>query len=153
MRTIDQIVQRIRDIEQQDTLCFRREVLARYLPQERLREFCGAEADLSTFRQAELTEESVRQEIASYMPFAWEKALGHRGISACRSVAKMSAWLWLLGDDDLVAMCEDEEQYPKYGAPILQAICGKYDIPLPDNEAVGRMAMGLPCRDGCASGC
>lgn len=165
MRTADEIVQRIHDLALTDALGFERNVLLQFIPGERaiefiaetLRESGQAEAfDASKHVFHEQTRGRVLQEMREYMPFAWGKAIGHRGISACRSVAKFSAWLWLLEDADLVAMCEDSTRYPQYGAPILKAICDKYgsDVgEVPAGLEVERMAAGLPCVDGCQVGC
>jgi hypothetical protein len=88
-----------------------------------------------------------------YMEFAWGKADDHRGLSAMRSVEKFKAWVWLLGNDKLVEFCEDDDHYAYYGAPVLQRICQEYSFPIPDDAGIQRMMKGLPCKDGCTSGC
>jgi len=65
--------------------------------------------------------------------FGWGKVRNHRGLSADRTILKMKAWLWLLGDDELEAFAADYANYPQYGAPILKAICEKYDFPIPED--------------------
>lgn len=62
------------------------------------------------------TDEDVKAKILDYLPFAWEKANGCRGLSAGRSISHISAWLWLLGHDDLA---EEIEDYSMYGKPQL----------------------------------
>lgn len=92
------------------------------------------------------------EEIRKYMPFAIEKALGHRGIAASRSVDHMRAWVWLLGDEQYEAI--DWEDFPQYGMPILSSIASLLEIDLPDDERVRRMARGDYCEaDGCYEGC
>ena len=41
----------------------------------------------------------VVSEIRSYLPFAWEKARGQRGLSAGRSLSHFAGLVWLLGPD------------------------------------------------------
>ena len=43
----------------------------------------------------------VLAEMKKYMNFAWDKANNCRGLSACRSLMHMQAWLWLLGEDEV----------------------------------------------------
>jgi len=99
------------------------------------------------------TEEGVIACMRDYMGFAWEKTTDHRGLSAVRSVMRYREWLWILGDADLVATCENPDTYPMYGAPVLKAICEKYGFDVPDNERARRMARGEPCRPDCDEGC
>lgn len=101
-----------------------------------------------------LSDDRVRDEMRQYMAeVGWDKVLGHRGISAGRTVEKMTAWLWLLGDDEMVRFAEDDSNYPQYGAPILKAICEKYGFPIPDDPAARRMAVGRRCVPDCDEGC
>lgn len=102
--------------------------------------------------QAPCTRERVLQELREYMEFAWGKAHDHRGLSANRSVDKLSAWVWLLGDDETVAKVEATD-YPNYGAPKLKVICDAYGFPIPDDEATQNMIAGRPCEPGCGQGC
>lgn len=73
-----------------------------------------------------LTEETIIEEMRSYMGFALGKARNERGISASRSVWKYVQWLWVLEDEELLAFAEDDDNYPMYGMPVLQKICDKY---------------------------
>ena len=92
-------------------------------------------------------------DMASYMGFAWSKAEDHRGLSSARSISKMQAWLWLLGDDELYAYASGEGNYPQYGAPILARISAKYGFAVPQSEGLRRMIKGLPCVESCKDGC
>ena len=87
------------------------------------------------------------------MPFACEKASGHRGISASRSIEHFRNWLWLLGDDELLEFSGGDNNYINCGAPILKAIADKYRFDWPDDDGLNRMARGEPCVDGCVEGC
>lgn len=73
-----------------------------------------------------LTEKSVNKKIREYLPFAWKKANGERGISSERSIWKFKQWLWLLEDSEILAFASDNENYPFYGKPILAQIEEKY---------------------------
>lgn len=66
------------------------------------------------------------EEIAAYMPFAWGKANGCRGLSAGRSIDHMRAWLWLDGKDVLCSRMDS--LYDFYGKPCLVLICAEYKI-------------------------
>lgn len=67
------------------------------------------------------------QVIRDYMPFAWEKANGFRGLSAGRSIQHMTAWIWLNGDDDFSAEIQSDP-YEFYGKDLLVKICQRYGI-------------------------
>lgn len=91
-------------------------------------------------------------EMREYMEFAWTKVRDHRGISAMRNVAKMRAWMWLIGDvegrTEMGAI-----DYSQYGAPMLDFICRRYGFPIPDDEATQNMIAGNPCEPDCDLGC
>ena len=153
MRTTEEIVDRMRAQQADDFFGWTAEVLVPYLPANEAREFCKADADLSDWEPLPRDDESVRSEMAAYMSFAWNKVLNHRGVSASRSVEKMSVWLWLLGDDETLAFAEDESNFQNYGAPILKRICERHGFPMIEDEGVRRMAEGKPCCVGCKAGC
>lgn len=133
---------------------FEQEVIVEFLTFEEARRWLKPEATSDGWPEpAALTSESVTEKMRGYMDFAWSKVAGHRGLSASRSIQKMSAWLYLLGDDDLLNLCNDPRQYPQYGAPILKAICEKYGFPMPNSDSIARMAHGQPCEPGCQQGC
>lgn len=153
MRTQDEIVTQYQ--ESTDLFGFEGDVLIQYLDVEHLRPLCKPGADLTEIKPLPLTREQILQDMAQYMIFAWDKVRNHRGLSAGRSVAKMKAWLWLLGDDQLFAFASDPENYAQYGAPILKKISDTYGAGLttPQNDRLLRMAQGLPCHEGCDEGC
>lgn len=97
--------------------------------------------------------EAIIQDMREYMDFAWGKCINHRGISAGRSVDKMKAWLWLLGDVDAYNFANDDSNYPNYGAPILMHISEKYGFPIPDDEDARLMARGERCTADYDCGC
>lgn len=154
LRTPEEIVVEIK--ASRGFLDFTLDALLHYLPFEHAREFLKegttaaewAEATKSTDR----TVEGVMAEARAYAAFAWSKVEDHRGISASRSIDKMSAWVWLLSDDDLLAKVE-AAPYPQYGAPKLKAICEGLGFPVPDSKEIDRMCKGKACHRGCANGC
>jgi len=154
MRTIDEIVEYYRLEQSADFFGFVAEVLFPFLPFDKAKEWLKEDATAEEWGEVEeLTRESVLEWMRDYMEFAWSKARNHRGLSAGRSVDKMRAWLWLLGDDELVTFASGRRNYSQYGVPILKAICEKYDFPMPADKGVERMAQGLPCCRDCNMGC
>ncbi len=146
-RTEDEVVEHTRAVGD-DWLGFRAEVLVSHLSADKAREFCKEDADLSEWEALPLHVESVFAEMVDYLDFAWGKALDHRGISANRSIDKLSELLWLIGDDEVLALFEAADYMP-YGAPQLAVISSAYKRPIPDDEMARRMASGLPCHPGC----
>jgi hypothetical protein len=138
-----------------DLFGFMLAVLLTYLPFDLARPYLKPEAmaaewnaDLPPFTPAQVAADAL-----DYMAFAWGKVLDHRGLSAGRSIQKFKMWCYLLGEDELVARCDDDRQYPMYGAPILLAICTTLGWPVPVDDRAARMAAGKPCRDDCDEGC
>lgn len=97
--------------------------------------------------------ESVTRCMRNYMQYAIEKAYGHRGLTATRSIFRFRGWLWLACDDELVVFAEDDSNYAPYGMPILKAICNKYNFEFPNDKEVVRMSLGQPCTENCEEGC
>jgi hypothetical protein len=90
--------------------------------------------------------------MAAYMSFAWSKVEDHRAISASRSIDKLGAYVWLMGDDNVLSEME-AAGYAQYGAPKLACVCLAYGLPIPQDEEVQRMIRGETCRPGCDAGC
>ena len=154
MRTVDEIAKHYETRRGEDFLHYEAEVLVPFLPYELAKPWLKPTSQSKDWEQAALSEKGVLDTMRRYMEFAWDKALGHRGISASRSICKLASWLWLLGDDEMVAFCRNEDNYENYGAPMLMAICKQYGFSIPDDEAAVRMSQGLPCRpSGCDEGC
>jgi len=153
MRTEQEICEYYRNHSKDDMLGFEGEVLLPYLSKDLVREFVKPDADLSAWIQMEFSEKAVLEEMKNYVEFAWTKVINHRGISARRSVEKMSMWLYILEDDEMMEFCRDEANYQNYGAPVLKKICEKYGFSIPEGEDVQRMSEGKSCIDGCTQGC
>jgi len=148
-------VERIECTKGTDILGFEIVMLIGALDFEHAKPYLKPEAVAEQWTPEYTTDDAVKKQIAEYMDFAVEKAVDHRGISAGRSVSHYRAWLWLIGDDELVAFCNDDN-YPNYGAPILKRIAEKYGINIPENAVFDAMALGQRCAlcdRGDESGC
>lgn len=73
------------------------------------------------------------QDFLDYMVFGWMKAIDRRGLSASRTVEKLSAWAWLLGRDDIATLLNDDGLYNPYGMPALIKACEELGITVPDD--------------------
>lgn len=153
MRTQEEIAARV-DAARERLFDFTVEVLTPYLVFEHAKPYLKDGVKPSDWGPLGQRRSSIVAAAKKYMAFAWEKALDHRGLSASRSVSKMTNYAWLLGADDLVGRIErDEIAYPNYGAPILAAICNEFGWTIPDNEEAKRMIAGRRCSDDCMDGC
>ena len=150
MRTLDEIAERVRS--DKSAFGFAGEALLPFLDFERAKPFLRPEIVADQWTQVALTEQRVRAEMVAYMSFAWGKVEDHRGLSAGRSVDKISAYVWLMGDDKTLAEVE-AAGYAQYGAPKLACVCRAYGIPMPQDDEVQCMIRGEPCRFGCDAGC
>lgn len=147
MKTQDEILTRVN--ASTSLFGFDKEVLVPFLDFEHAKSFLKPEVTKEGWQPSPLTEEVVKKELADYLQFAWDKALNHRGLSAGRSIEKLTEWLWLLDDEELVT----QHQYKNYGVPILLAISKKYELPYPTTTDAMNMAEGKPCRENCEEGC
>jgi len=129
MKTIEQIVEKIRQPDARDIFGTVTSDLLSFLPFAQAREFLKPEITDEVWASGgyphPLTEENVIGEIKRYMPFAWEKANDCRGLSAGRSLQHMQTWLWLLDADEAAAGLDN---YSHYGKPQLRAICEELGI-------------------------
>lgn len=127
MRTQDEIVKRIEEVKSDDFLGFETSDLLAALDYEHAKPYlkpdCTKE-QWDTDREP-YTPENARKQIREYLDFAWGKANGERGISASRSQSHFRAWMWLAGDDDVLARVEAAE-YAPYGKPKLELIEAHY---------------------------
>lgn len=151
MRAQEQIAERA--VKADGFLNFSREVLIPLLDFDHAKPFLKPEATAEKWKP--VTQEESLAEMREYMDFAWGKAQDHRGISAGRSVQKMTEWTWIHGTDEQVAEIErmSDEQYAQYGAPVLKRVCEMFGFPIPKDPDLVRMMGGLPCEDGCEMGC
>lgn len=154
-RTQDEIIARIAATRDVDPLGWRMEVLADSLTFESAQDFLKEDSTQEQWGQPPTVEELTGQ-AKEYCEFAVGKILNHRGISANRSVDKLTEFAWLLGRDDIVKAMDDAD-YPQYGAPKVKAFAvgfGWWDgEPGDRGDELARMAEGLPCTDNCGAGC
>lgn len=151
MRTQDEIVARIKakEVEKKSLFGFDLDVLICNLDFERAKPWLTPEA-----KAEEWVVGDVKAKALDYLEFAWGKAEDHRGLSASRSVEKMTEYCWLLGHDALVKRIEAGEiGYAQYGTPILRAVSEALGYPVPTTPALVRMMSGASCEPGCENGC
>lgn len=115
---------------------FRSEVLMNYLDFEsakpHLKEDYVKEVEAGTKQWNKITTiEKCAEDFLDYMKFAWGKAEDERGLSASRSIQKLSMWLWIMNRDDLRRIIEDDDLYNPYGAPALIEVCNEMGIKVP----------------------
>lgn len=155
MRTQDEIVARYDAVKDGDFMGFRAEVLLVRLDWEHVSKYLKPTAERGDWDETKegTDDEHVSLELAGYLDFAWGKARDHRGISAERSVQKLTDLVWLLGRDDVLEQI-DAAGYAQYGAPKLKVISEAFGLPMPDSPDIVRMMAGLECDPtGCESGC
>lgn len=153
MRTQAEILARL-DVLRSEILHFGPDVLVEYLTYENARPFVNDDVNEAKWQSAVGTQDHARAlaDLTAYMDFAWRKVEDHRGLSANRSVQKLTEWSWLLGRDDVVAAVE-AAPYPQYGAPKLLVVCKAFDLSIPVAYWAARMMNGDPCSDNCEMGC
>lgn len=152
MRTPEEIVARCKVEGDRFSIAgqFVVEALVPFLTFEQARPLLKPDATENGWPTEPLTREAVLSEMRAYMEFAWGKVQDHRGLSASRSVEKIGAWIWLLGDEEILNEFKATD-YAQYGAPKLAAACRHYGFPVPEDESLACMIAGRPCL-GCESG-
>ena len=165
MRTEAEILARIEEIRaaKADWAGFRQEVLLSALSWEAIQPYLRKDltpeeiADVRDNR-TDRDEAWLLAESAEYYGFAIGKILDHRGISAGRSVEKLTEYAWLLGRDDVVEAME-EAGYVQYGAPKVMTFGKLLGFQPPTNMspdemlALANMLQGKPCSEDCSGGC
>ena len=121
MRTQDEIVNRYEERKDGDPLGFEIDEYLVAMDFEHAKPYLVADADPMKWETR--TRDPV-EKMKEYMPFAIGKAEDQRGISANRSIQHYIAWLWLEGEEELLAKVEQmyETNYHDYGMPILMLI-------------------------------
>lgn len=149
MRNQEEIVERIKAAAPGDMFGFSRDVLLCALDFEHAKPFLKREATAEQWT-ALLTDRDVTKAALEYLNFAWGKAEDHRGLSAGRSVEKMTEYCWLLGHD---VKPIEEAGYAQYGAPKLKVVAGLLGAPVPTSKALVNMMNGEPCGADYECGC
>lgn len=149
-RSPEAIIARISEVERDDWMGTQRSDLINYLPYEQARRWLKDGVTEQEWADATAEQDPAKQ-ARDYLPFAVEKAIGHRGLSAGRSIDHLRAWLWLLGDEPYRRL--EAAEYAQYGVPQLRIAHDVLGVPWPGGEVLDRMAQGLPCEDDCMDGC
>jgi hypothetical protein len=152
MRTDEEILARVAAVAGDDFLGTTRGELLCRLPFEVAKPVLKADATDDGWKVLPREREAILKEMHGYADFAWGKVRDHRAISAGRSLDHYRGWIWLLGDDEVLAAMESID-YPNYGAPQLAFICRHYGIPIPEGDDLKRMSEGDTCKPGCDYGC
>jgi len=154
MRTASEIVARIEEIKNRDMFGFSISGLIEQLPYANAKPYLKDGVTESEWNSDREGVKSPIAQIAEYMPFAISKAEDHRGLSAGRSVDRMSSWVWLMGDEKYNEI--DWDNYQNYGAPILRQICEMVGIDwraIAHGKDFENMSLGKPCIPSCDEGC
>ncbi len=117
------IVSRIEAIKSTDFFGFRTSDLIGFLDFEHAKPYLKPEATAANWTAISSDRNSVLKTMEDYMDFAWEKANDCRGISAGRSMAHYTEWVWMLGDENLFG---NLERYEYYGKDNLVKLCQHY---------------------------
>jgi hypothetical protein len=151
VRTQDEIRARFDFVRESgdDLFGFRQEALADAIDYEHVKDLLKADSG-----PGDWPEPDVATKAREYLSFAIGKAVGHRGMSAHRSIEKLREWLWCLDDRDLIARF-DAAPHPQYGAPKLAVLAAAWQVePVEyEREAFARMTAGEHCRPDCKAGC
>lgn len=123
MRTQTEIVAKIESLKDADFFGFKTSDLIGYLDYEHAKPYLKPEVTADQWKSEPSDRESVLKKMRDYMDFAWEKANNCRGISAGRSMAHYSIWVWMLGEEETFG---DLESYEHYGKANLVKLCEHY---------------------------
>lgn len=125
--TQEQIVERIRERIDHDVLHFEIQYYFEYITHEQAKLWLKPDSKAENWDEPKtLDREAIIADMRGYMPFAFGKAHGQRGISATRSIYHYIAWTWLIGDTEFSKEIQDDANYAPYGLTALRMICEKY---------------------------
>ena len=121
-RTQQEILDRIKAVKNDDIFGHQRGDLVDYLECDNAMPFISVDkVSKEQWRTVVVDNlKTPKEQMIAYMPFAFEKANGKRGLSASRSLEHYTAWLWLDGDEEIWPTLED---YENYGKDHLVTIC------------------------------
>lgn len=135
MRTSDEIVNRINELEHDDFFGFQRSDLIPFLPFEHAKSFLKEDVTADDWKpKSAPTKEAVKADIIAYLPFAWKKANDCRWLSAVRSLDHMKAWLWLYDQSVYDAFAPKLEDCDCYGKHQLAAISEYFGFPWREHD-------------------
>lgn len=127
IRTQDQILERFNQSD--DFMGIQAGDLIEYMDYEVAKPHLKQEyiQDVESGKEAWQKRTDPLQEIVDYLPFAFEKAHGQRGLSAARSMLHMKTWIWLCDDEFYKQIVDSIDNYCDYGLPVLEEIQGWVD--------------------------
>ena len=144
MRTREEIRDRLKYLKQTDFFGMTLEDLQIYLPEE------FAEGAQDSAKEPPSLNEVIKL-IVEYLPFAFEKAINHRGLSTSRSIQHLVNWAWLACRNDLREFAEADEHYKMYGVPILKLFAQEFGVLMPPD--IRDWQDGKSCQPDCQEGC
>jgi hypothetical protein len=134
MKTQEEILKRINDPKYQDLFGTQTSDLVSFLTFDNAKQFLKEEFVTEVEKGNKTWEQKTdaKKEILGYLPFAYEKAEGQRGLSAVRSLLHMKSWIWLDGghgyenDGFSDEICDMMEESNDYGIEVLDKISKHY---------------------------
>lgn len=123
IRSQGEIVAEFERVKSEDFFGFKSSDLLLYLDYEHVKPYLKKGVTPEQWVARAGDRESILKEMEEYMSFAWDKANNCRGISAARTLAHYTVWVWMLGDQDHFG---DLESYQYYGKDNLRKICDFY---------------------------
>lgn len=92
------------------------------------------DANLNELEVIPYTKENVIKKLETDLAFAFDKALGQRGISSSLMFDVIKMWMWVL--DDELANFPDYD-YAQYGLPLYKKVAVKYNLNNPIGDDYG----------------
>ena len=131
------------------------DVYLHYLPYKYAKEFLIGEDDSIVWDSNVIkpVEKNIFHPMRKYMDLVWSDIIAHNHRAVDEGVDHFIGWLWLLDNTELIEFALDENNYSKYGAPILAKICRTYNFLIQDGVLIQRMIKNKPCQPDCAQGC
>jgi len=127
-RTQDEIIKRMNEAD--DLFSTQQNDLINFLTYDNARAFLSSEyiKNVEESKEPWVTTDvaDLNKIILSYLPFAYKKARGGRGLSAGRSMLHMKSWIWLDDEEFYEEVKDLIDNYTEYGIPALDAISEHY---------------------------
>ena len=126
MRTQEEIIKRFN--ESNDFMGTQKSDLVDLLTFENAKQFLNKEYVESVAKWEDKWEQKTETKttILEYLPFAYDKAEGERGISAGRSMLHFKTWIWFDDEKFYNEIISDMENYTDYGIEVLNTIAAHY---------------------------